>query len=523
MHENRETSGAPAEEAGRFGKAQSRNPDMHAREESDRGVIPVKPPNKGARVPAEVVEGRPRPKENYVEPNTSPTLSGERVSQGLHGVRRTARERKQERFTALLHHVTVDRLRESFHALKRNAAPGVDGVTWQEYETGREDRLVDLHSRVHRGAYRAQPSRRVYIPKADGRQRPLGIAALEDKIVQQAVVTVLNEIYEADFRGFSYGFRPGRDPHQALDALNVGIQRKRVNWVLDADIKGFFDHMSHEWTMKFVGRRVADNRVLRLIQKWLKAGVSEGGEWSETKVGTPQGAVISPLLANVYLHYVFDLWVEAWREKVARGDVIAVRYADDLVVGFQHRDEAERFLKEFQERLAKFGLEIHPDKTRLIEFGRYAESNRRKRGAGAPETFVFLGFTHYCGVNSQGYFVVWRRTAAKKMRAKLQELKVELRRHMHEPVAVVGAWLKRVVEGYYRYQAVPGNQPMLRRFRDHLCRLWRHVLRRRSQKRKPDWNRLRPIFELWIPRPHTLHAYPSVRFDARIQGRSRVR
>jgi group II intron reverse transcriptase/maturase len=523
MHENRETSSAPARKAGRSGKAQSRNPDMHAVEESDCGIVPRKPPNNGTRVPAEVVEGRPRPKENCVEPHMSPTLSGKQVSLGFDGVRRTARERKQERFTALLHHVTVPLLRDSFYALQRKAAPGVDGMTWRQYETGLEDRLADLHSRVHRGAYRAQPSRRVYIPKADGRQRPLGIAALEDKIVQQAVVTVLQEIYEVDFRGFSYGFRPGRDPHQALDALNVGIERKRVNWILDADIQGFFDHMSHEWTMKFVGHRVADNRVLRLIQKWLKAGVSEDGEWSETKVGTPQGAVISPLLANVYLHYVFDLWVETWRKKVAQGDVIVVRYADDLVVGFQHRSDAERFLKEFQERLAKFGLEVHPGKTRLIEFGRYAAAKRRKQGNGAPETFVFLGFTHYCGVNSRGRFVIWRRTAAKKMRAKLREVKAELSRRMHEPVAEVGAWLKRMVEGYYRYQAVPGNQPMLRCFRDQLCRLWRHVLRRRSQKRKPDWDRLRPIFAVWIPRPRTLHAYPSVRFDARIQGRSRVR
>jgi group II intron reverse transcriptase/maturase len=291
------------------------------------------------------------------------------MSQGLNGVRKAARERKQERFTALLHHVTVDLLRDSFFALKRQAAPGVDGVTWQEYETGLEDRLIDLHSRVHRGAYRAQPSRRVYIPKPDGRQRPLGIAALEDKLVQQAVVTILNQIYEVDFKGFSYGFRPGRSPHQALDALYVGIQRKRVNWVLDADIRGFFDNMSHEWTMKFVEHRVADRRVLRQIQKWLKAGVSEDGQWSETKVGTPQGAVVSPLLANVYLHYVFDLWVEAWRKKVARGDVIVVRYADDLVVGFESRAEAERFLEEFRERLAKFGLELHADKTRLIESG----------------------------------------------------------------------------------------------------------------------------------------------------------
>jgi group II intron reverse transcriptase/maturase len=314
------------------------------------------------------------------------------MSQGLNGVRKAAKERKQERFTALLHHITVDLLRDSFFALKRKAAPGVDGVTWQEYETGLEDRLFDLHSRVHRGAYRAQPSRRVYIPKPDGRQRPLGIAALEDKMVQQAVVTILNLIYEVDFKGFSYGFRPGRSPHQALDALYVGIQGKRVNWVLDADIRGFFDNMSHEWTMKFVEHRVADRRMLRLIQKWLKAGVSEDGQWSETEVGTPQGAVVSPLLANVYLHYVFDLWVEAWRKKVATGDVIVVRYADDLVVGFQHWTDAARFLREFEERLAKFGLELHADKTRLIEFGRFAAQNRKQRGEGKPETFTFFGF-----------------------------------------------------------------------------------------------------------------------------------
>src|SRR5579862_5536551 len=311
-------------------------------------------------------EGRPLIKENTHPSRTHPTQSGARVSQGLAGVRKAAREGKETKFTALLHHLTVDLLRESFYALKRNASPGVDGVIWQEYETGLEGRLSDLHSRVHRGAYRARPSRRVYIPKADGRQRPLGIAALEDKVVQQAVVTVLNQIYEVDFKGFSYGFRPGRSPHQALDALTVGIQRKRVNWVLDADIRGFFDNMSHEWTMKFIEHRVADRRMLRLIQKWLKAGVSEHGQWSETKVGTPQGAVVSPLLANVYLHYVFDLWVEVWRKKVARGEVIVVRYADDLVLGFQHRADAERFQSEFQERLVRFGLELHPDKTRLI-------------------------------------------------------------------------------------------------------------------------------------------------------------
>jgi group II intron reverse transcriptase/maturase len=351
----------------------------------------------------------------------------------------------------------------------------------------------------------------------------LGIAALEDKIVQQAVVTVLNEIYETDFRGFSYGFRPGRNAHEALDALNAGLQKKRVNWILDADIKGFFDHVSHEWLLKFIGHRVADNRVLRLIQKWLKAGVSEDGEWSETTVGTPQGAVISPLLANVYLHYVFDLWAEKWREKVAHGDMIIVRYADDLVAGFQHQADAERFLRDFQERLAKFGLEIQREKTRLIAFGRFAASDCRKRGKGKPETFPFLGFTHYCGTNSKGHFVVWRRTVVKRMTAKLHAIKQEMRRKMHEPVAQVGAWLKRVVDGYYRYHAVPGNLAVLGRFRERLCRYWRHVLRRRSQRRKPDWEQLRPIFDRWIPRPRTLHPYPDVRFDARIQGRSRMR
>ena len=301
------------------------------------------------------------------------------------------------------------------------------------------------------------------------------------------------------------GFGPGRSPHQALDALNAGLRRKRVNWILDADIRGFFDNLDHEWMMKFMEHRVADNRILRLIRKWLKAGVSEDGEWSETKVGTPQGAVVSPLLANVYLHYVFDLWAEIWREKVAQGDMIVVRYADDLVVGFQHRAEAERFLGEFGERLAKFGVEIHAGKTRLIEFGRSAERNRKQRGEGKPETFTFLGFTHYCGRNSNGTFVVWRRTAGKRMRAKLAAIKAELRRKMHEPVGVVGKWLKRVVEGYYRYHAVPGNIVVLGQFRERLCELWRQVLCRRSQRRRPGWDRLRPLFERWIPRPRILH------------------
>jgi RNA-directed DNA polymerase len=518
MHENREISGAfrSNQDRDRSAKAQNHNADMHDPEKSDRAVVPMNQPNKGESSLAEVGEGRARTKENIVPSNTSPTQSGERVSQGLSGVRQAAKGRKQERFTALLHHASVGLLRDSFYALKRQAAPGVDGVTWKEYETGLEDRIVDLHSRVHRGAYQAQPSRRVYIPKADGRQRPLGIAALEDKIVQQAVVTILDQIHEVDFKGFSYGFRPGRNPHQALDALAVGIQRKRVNWVLDADIRGFFDNLSHEWAIKFVEHRVADRRILRLIQKWLKAGVSEDGQWSETKVGTPQGAVVSPLLANVYLHYVFDLWVEAWRKKAAQGDVIVVRYADDLVAGFESRAEAERFLEAFRERLAKFGLELHAEKTRLIEFGQYAERNRKRREEAKPETFTFLGFTHYCGKRrSDGSFIVWRKTAKKRLVAKLRAIKAELVRRKHEPSAQVGEWLKKVVHGYYQYHAVPGNLSQLNIFRHRVCRLWRAVLIRRSQRAEMNWQRLNRLLERWIPPPRVLHPYPQVRFAVR--------
>ena len=516
MHENREISWTSwVTNQDRSAKAINRNADVNAQEKSDCAVVPLNRPNKEGQPSAEAGEGRAQTEENIVRSHMPPTQSGTRMSQGLSGVRRAALVRKQERFTALIHHLSLNLLRDSFYALKRQASPGVDGVTWQEYETGLEGRLYDLHSRVHRGAYRARPSRRVYIPKADGRQRPLGIAALEDKIVQQAVVTVLNQIYEADFKGFSYGFRPGRGPHQALDALTVGIQRKRVNWVLDADIRGFFDNMSHEWTMKFIEHRVADRRMLRLIQKWLKAGVSEDGQWSETKVGTPQGAVVSPLLANVYLHYVFDLWVEAWRKRVARGDVIVVRYADDLVVGFQNRADAERFLAEFRERLVRFGLELHPDKTRLIEFGRFAVRDRKRRGEGKPETFTFLGFTHFCGhLTSSGAFNVWRITAKKRMVAKLNVIKAELQHRKHHRTSEVGVWLRKVVQGYYQYHAVPGNTGQLRVFRRRVCRLWRSVLVRRSQRAQVGWDRLNPLMDRWIPAPRVLHAYPDKRFDA---------
>ena len=452
-------------------------------------------------------------KENIVESNTQPTQSGERVSQGLHGVRERARKNKQERFTALLHHVTTDLLRESFYALKRKAAPGVDGVTWQEYAAGLEDRLKDLHGRVHRGAYQAQPSKRSWIPKANGKQRPLGIAALEDKIVQQAVVTVLNEIYEEDFRGFSYGFRPGRNQHMALDALYVAIKRKRVNWILDLDLKSFFDNISHEKLIQLMEKRIADPRVLRLIQKWLKAGVLEDGVWSETEAGTPQGAVISPLLSNVYLHDVVDQWTEQWRH-AARGETTIVRYADDAILGFEHQDEAERYLRELQEHLREYGLELNEEKTRLIRFGRFAAFNRAERGEGKPEAFTFLGLQHICGKNRLGRFEVRRITDGKRRRKKLQELKQELRRRMHAPIAKVGGWLQSVLRGYYQYHAIPGNLSILSGFRHQVTRLWYRILCQRSQRR-PTWKKLGPTFDHWLPIPHVVHDYPDARFDAR--------
>jgi len=448
-----------------------------------------------------------------MESNTQPTQSGERVSQGLQGVRERARKNKQERFTALLHHVTPALLRESFYALKRKAAPGVDGVTWKEYAAGLEDRLADLHSRVHRGAYRAQPSRRQWIPKGNGKQRPLGIAALEDKIVQQAVVRILNEIYEEDFRGFSYGFRPGRGQHMALDALYVAIKRRRVNWILDLDLKSFFDNISHEKLVQLIGKRIADPRVVRLIQKWLKAGVMEDGIWSETEAGTPQGAVISPLLSNVYLHYVLDQWSDQWRQ-TTRGQVTIVRYADDAILGFEYQQEAERYLRELKEHLRQYGLELNEDKTRLIRFGRFAALNRAERGEGKPEAFTFLGFQHLCGKNRLGRFEVRRITDGNRRRKKLQELKQELRRRMHAPIAQVGEWLQSVLRGYYQYHAIPENLSVLSNFRYQVLRHWRRVLCQRSQRR-PTWAKLGLIFDRWLPIPQVTHAYPDARFDAR--------
>src|ERR1700751_5006409 len=517
MHENREISSAPScTDEGRSAKAINQTADTHVLEKSDCAVVPVNRSNKEAQASVEAGEGRAQTKENIVQSHKPPTQSGKGLSQGLHGVRRAASVRKQERFTALLHHLSVALLRESFYALKPQASPGVDGTRWQEYEIGLEDRLNDLHSRVHRGAYRAQPSRRVYIPKADGRQRPLGIAALEDKIVQQAVVTVLNQIYEEDFLGFSYGFRPGRSQHDALDALWVGIMRKKVNWILDADVRGFFDNLSHEWMVKFIEHRIADRRILRLIQKWMMAGVSEEGKWSKSGVGTPQGAVASPLLANIYLHYAFDLWVKHWRKHHATGDVIVVRYADDIVAGFENRADAERFLQEWKDRLQKFGLEFHPDKTRLIEFGREAAKNRKQRDEGKPEVFNFLGFTHMCGTTRKtGRFIVKRKTIRKRLSAKLSELKEELRRRWHQPVAEVGKWLKSVVQGYFNYHAVPGNTDSLNTFRFQVIWHWHRALGRRSHKSRVTWARFWSLVIRWLPRVQILHPYPDMRFNAK--------
>jgi len=445
------------------------------------------------------------------------------VSSKLERVRQVARRDKEVRFTALLHHVTVERLREAYRAIRPDAAPGVDEVTWRDYGQDLEPRLLDLHARVHRGAYRARPARRAFIPKPDGRQRPLGIAALEDKILQRALVEVLNAVYEQDFLGFSYGFRPRRGQHDALDALAVGITRRRVNWVLDADIRDFFGQLDHGWLERFLEHRIADRRVLRLIQKWLRAGVIEAGEWSETEQGAAQGASISPLLANVYLHYVFDLWAAQWRRQQARGDMILTRFADDYVAGFEHRDDAERFLADLRRRLAQFGLELAADKTRLIEFGRFAAKRRSARGLGKPETFDFLGFTHICAKTRHGRFQLKRVTSKKKMRARLKSVKTEMRRRRHRPIPDQGRWLASVLRGHYGYYAVPDNHQAVRSFRYQIRRLWFRALRRRSQRHRLNWKRMGRLTDRWLPPPRIQHPWPATRFDAKTQGRSPVR
>jgi group II intron reverse transcriptase/maturase len=434
------------------------------------------------------------------------------VSQGLDRVRQAAKARKKERFTALLHHVNVDLLTDAYLWLKRSAAPGVDGVTWQEYAQDFEANIGDLHARIHRGAYRALPSRRKYIAKPDGRQRPLGIAALEDKIVQRALVEVLNAIYEEDFCGFSYGFRPGRSQHDALDALATAITRTKVNWIYDADIRSFFDSVSHDWLVRFAEHRIGDPRVIRLIRKWLKAGVMEDGVLTPTEEGTPQGAVASPLLANLYLHYVFDLWAQRWRHHHAQGNVIFVRYADDIVAGFEHKADAQRFHADLQQRMEKFALSLHPDKTRLIEFGRFAARDRAQRGLGKPETFDFLGFTHICGRSRKGAFQLKRKSRRDRMRAKLRAIKEELRRRMHDPIQQQGRWLGLVVRGYFAYHAVPTNVASLSAFRQHVVDLWRRALTRRSQKDRTTWCRIAVLAAEFLSAPRILHPWPDARF-----------
>jgi RNA-directed DNA polymerase len=484
---------------------------------SDRLVVPANPPNKvtAAVGAAEVGEERGRAKGNTASKTPPGHRAGSGASSALDRVREVARREKGTRFTALLHHVDLVRLRKAYWAIRPQAAPGVDKVTWAEYGQDLEANLQDLHARVQSGRYRAKPSRRVYIPKADGRQRPLGIASLEDKIVQRAVVEVLNAVYEVDFRGFCYGFRPGRKPHDALDALAVGIMGRRVNWVLDADIRDFFGQLDHSWLRKFLRHRIADERVLRLIDKWLTAGVVEDGTWTECEEGSPQGASMSPLLANIYLHYVLDWWVDWWRRQPGRGEVIIVRWADDFIVGFEDEQDAHQFLAELRERFAKFGLELHPDKTRLIEFGRNAGWKRAKRGAGKPETFDFLGFTHICVKSRRGRFWIKRITIAKRMRAKLREVKVELRRRRHHLVPEQGVWLRSVVLGHLVYYAVPGNTDAVAAFRTQVTRHWFKALRRRSQRTRVNWARMNRLARRWLPPARVRHPFPDVRFAAR--------
>ena len=504
-------------------KEKTRRIDADANRESDGVVVPEKSPNKEAPASAEEMEGRTSAKRNAGDETTSRIQCREMVSFGLEGVRTRAKTDKTCCFTALLHHITPELLRQSFYELNRKAAKGIDGVTWQEYERQLEERLPKLHEEIHKGSYRAKPVLRMYIPKADSKKRPLGITSIEDKLVQQAVVTVLTPIYEAEFYGFSYGYRPNRSQHRALDALAVGIKTRRISWILDADIQAFFDTIPHEPLLELIKKRVGDKRVLRLISKWLKTGYSEDGTIHRQTAGTPQGSVISPLLANIYLHYVLDEWVENERRTRPNGDIIMVRYADDTVLGFQYKSEAERYLAAMRERLAGFGLTLHPEKTRLIEFGRYAAKSRQKRGEGKPESFNFLGFTHLCSVTRKGGFFLKRQTIGKSLRETVRRITEILKRKMHEPISVTGAWLKSVVQGFGLYFGVPGNHKALKRYRELVVKAWLKSLRRRSQKgRTLNWEHFTSIVDAYIPRLRICHEFPEVRF-ATTQGRSRMR
>jgi len=491
-------------------------PMMHDPEKSDSSIVPVKPANKAGQPAAELAEGRDGIERNADTQSKGRAQNRGSLSQARDRIREAAARNRQEKLTTLLHHVTPEALEDAFRRLRKDAAPGVDGVTWEDYATDLTSNLEGLCERVHTGAYRAQPSRRKYIPKPDGRQRPLGIAALEDKIVQQAVVDLLTPIYEEEFLGFSYGFRPGRGQHDALDALAAGIEERRIHWILDADIQAFFDTISHDWLIRFVEHRIGDRRIIRLIRKWLKAGVLEDGCRIETLAGTPQGAVISPLLANIYLHYGFDLWVRQWRQRHAAGDMIVVRYADDTIVGFEHQSDAEKFLADLVERLAKFELNLHPDKTRLVEFGRWASRDRARRGQRKPETFDFLGFTHICGkARKTGRFQLRRQTKAKSMRSKIQEIRQTLRGHRQAPIHEQGTWLGMVIRGFNAYFAVPTNSAALTAFRDKITIAWMAMLTRRSQRHRLTWPRMKVLADRYLPRPHILHPWPNTRFRVR--------
>jgi RNA-directed DNA polymerase len=491
---------------------------MHEHGKSDEPIGPKKPGNEVVQATEDSVEERGSAKRNSGEQTMPRTQRRNGMPHALARVRQAAREKRKQQFTALLHHVyDVDRLRNAYLAVKRDASAGVDGVTWQHYGESLEENLRDLSDRLKRGAYRAKPVRRVYIPKADGGQRPLGVPALEDKIVQRAVVEVLNAIYETDFLGFSYGFRPKRSAHDALDALAVGVMKRRVNWVLDADIRGFFDTLDHGWLVKFLEHRIADRRVVRLIQKWLSAGVLESGRATRSKMGAVQGGSISPLLANVYLHYVLDLWVQRWRTKEAKGDVVVVRYADDFVIGFERREEAEQMQAALRERLAQFGLQMHESKTRLIEFGRFATDARRKRGERRPETFDFLGFTHLCGETRQGYFSVVRHTARERMIAKLRSLRIELRNRMHHSLEEQGAYVRSVVVGHVRYFGVPFNSEAIAHFRQSAVWLWWRTLRRRGNRQVLPWRRMERYAARWIPAARICQPHSLTRFGARLK------
>jgi RNA-directed DNA polymerase len=479
---------------------------MNRSEESDRPVVSKKRPNKAGRPAAEAVERRGLVKGNALQRDTYRTQGRARVKQALERIRQAAEREKGGKLTSLMHHIySVDTLREAYYRLEREAAPGVDGITWRQYGEDLETNLQDLSGRLARGAYRASPVQRVYVPKPDGRQRPIGVPVLEDKIVQRATVAVLNQIYEVDFLDFSYGSRPGRSPHDALEALDKAIWNQKVNWVLDADVRGFFDAMGHDWAVTFVEHRIGDKRVVRLIRKWLKAGVLEDGTWTQVEQGSPQGASLSPLLANLYLHYVFDLWIQHWRKKRAQGDVVVVRFVDDFIVGFQHRWDAERCLAELKERFQKFGLELHPEKTRLLEFGRFAVERRQRRKEGKPETFDFLGLTHICGKDRKGRFVAKRLTMRKRLRAKLKEVNTELRRRLNVPVRKVGEWLSSVLRGHYRYYGVVGNFEALSRFRYEVGQLWHRALQRRSQKARVKWERMARLIKRWLPPARIYH------------------